>query len=148
MKKSIVIVSIILMAILPALMGAAQSKAVEYKSTYRGIQTKPVCGIVTTTTTPNTTFQSTSAYSGQWNQDAQQSMLNADGSVNADVYGIGRQNAPGMRKDLSGGINPPDENDDDETENGTPLGDILWPLMLMAMMYAAVRVFRRKPESR
>lgn len=146
-----------MIVVLLALAGAMQATAVNYKNTYRGVQSTQY-GVQSTvgyqqsaagiqTTAPSATFQSTSSYSGQWNQDAQQSMLNADGTVNTDAYGIGRQNAPGMRKDPvtpGGGINPPDEEDDDEIENGTPIGDVVWPLMLLACAYALYKVRKWK----
>ena len=141
MKKSIAIVSIILMTILPALVGAAQAKAVEYKSTYRGVRTQPVYGIATTAAAPTTTFQSTSAYSSQWSNQTSESLLNSDGSVNSGAYmtsGPHRAKKDGIG-DPGGGINPPDDDDDDNTENGTPLGEGVLALLMMAGAYAVAR---------
>lgn len=138
MKKSIAIVSIILMTILPALMGAAQAKAVQYKSTYRGVRTQPVYGIATTAAAPTATFQSTSAYSSQWSNETTETLLNNDGSVNSGAY---MSSGPRRAKmdDPSDGIKPPDEDDDDNTENGTPLGEGILALLLMAGSYAVAR---------
>lgn len=133
------------MVLLPALTGAATSGAVEYKSTYRGVQAKPVYGIATTATTPNAAFRSTSAYSTQWNDEPSSSLLNSDGSVNSGAY---MSSGPHYAKkdgvgDPSGGIDPPDDDDDDNTENGTPLGEGVLALLMMAGGYA---VARRKRE--
>ena len=132
MKKSIAIVGIVLMALLPALMGAAQAGAVEYQSTYRGVQAEPVHGIGTTATPPNTTFQSTSAYSGQWNNETSATLLNSDGSVNADIYGVGKTASGPRRSPGTPGGNP-DEGDQQ------PLGEGLLALMMMAGAYALAR---------
>lgn len=141
MKKSIAIVSIVLMAILPALIGAAQAKAVQYKSTYRGVRTQPVYGIATTAAAPTATFQSTSAYSSQWSNETTETLLNNDGSVNSGAYmtsGPNRAKKDGIGTP-GGGINPPDDDDDDNTENGTPLGEGILALLMMAGSYAVAR---------
>ncbi len=128
-----------MIALLPALAGA-----VEYKSTYGGGYSQPAYGIAVTATAPSATFQSTSAFSNQWSQDAQQSMLNADGTVNAEAYGVGSYR-PGIRKGGSGsGYNPGTPDDDDEEEGEQqPLGDAVIPLLLMALAYFAIR--RKRP---
>ena len=41
--------------------------------------------------------------------------------------------------DPSDGIKPPDEDDDDNTENGTPLGEGILALLRMAGSYAVAR---------
>lgn len=142
MKKSIAIVSIILMTILPALIGAAQAEAVQYKSTYRGVRTQPVYGIATTAAAPTATFQSTSAYSSQWSNETTETLLNNDGSVNSGAYLSSGPNR--AKKDEigtpGGGINPP--GDDDNTENGTPLGEGVLALMFLACAYAIYKVSR------
>lgn len=132
------------LAMIGLVLGLAMTmQAVDYKNVYKhSVVSHQYSDNGIEAATPSTGFRSTSAYSGQWNQDAQQSMLNADGTVNADAYGIGQRNAPGPRR-VGGQTGTPGEGGEQQ-----PLGDILWPLMLMAMMYAAVRVFRRKPESR
>ena len=140
-------VAIIMLVLLPALTGAAQAGAVEYKSTYKqSAISYPPSGfsIATTATAPTTTFQSTSAYSGQWSE--QSSMLNSDGSVNAGAYMGGKNNAPGIRKGGSGsGYNPGTPDDDDEEEGEQqPLGDAALPLLLLALAYMGIRVYRRK----
>jgi hypothetical protein len=67
-------------------------------------------------------------------------MLNGDGSVNTSAYMGGPRKA--TKEEPGGGINPPDEEDEDNTENGTPLGDGLLPLMLLACAFAIYKVTR------
>ena len=148
MKNTILRNSIVILAaiLLPALCGAAQAGAVEYKSTYRGIRTQPVYGIATTAAAPSTTFQSTSAYSGQWSNEASSTLLNSDGSVNSGAYMSSGPNRAKM-DGPSGGIDPPDEDDNDNIENGTPLGDALIPLALLTCAYAIYKVSRRRKDT-
>ncbi len=137
------IVVILIMTLLPALTGAVQAGAVEYKSTYKqSAISYPPSGfsVATTATAPTTTFQSTSAYSSQWSE--QSSMLNSDGSVNAGAYMGGKNNAPGMRKAPG---TPTD--DDEEEEERQPLGDAALPLTLLACAYAIYKVSRRRKEA-
>jgi hypothetical protein len=77
-----------------------------------------------------------------------ESTLNADGTVNEEAYGVGRRNA-GPRKNPASdsGINPPDQEDDDETENGTPVGDAVLPLMLLACAYMCLRPFLKRKRA-
>ena len=144
-----------MIVVLLVLAGAMQATAVNYKNTYRGVQSTQY-GVQSTvgyqqsaagiqTTAPSATFQSTSSYSGQWNQDAQQSMLNADGTVNADAYGVGRTNVGPRRSGTGSDVNPgtPDEEEEKEGEQ-QPIGDALLPLLLMATAYFSIRVFLKK----
>ena len=137
MKKRIAIVSIVLMALLPALMGAAPAGAVEYQSTYRGVQAEPVYGIATTVTTPTATFQSTSAYSSQWSNEPSATLLNSDGSVNADIYGVGKAPSGPRRTPGTPGGNP-----SDDTQQ--PLGEGILALMFLACAYAISKVSRTR----
>lgn len=41
-------------------------------------------------------------------------------------------------------ISNPDEEDNDDIENGTPVGDGLWPLLLMALLFSCVIAIRRR----
>ncbi len=154
MKNTILRNSIVILAaiLLPALMGAAQAGAVEYKSTYRGIRTQPVYGIATTAAAPSATFQSTSAYSGQWSSEPSSTLLNSDGSVNSGAY---MSSGPNRAKKAD------DDNDgyDDDTGmpvnpvigggdgGNTPLGDVLLPLTLLACAYVTYKVSRRRKEA-
>lgn len=134
MKRSIVIVAIWTMVLLPALTGAATLGAVEYKSTYRGVQAKPVYGIATTATTPNAAFRSTSAYSTQWNDEPSSSLLNSDGSVNSGAYMTSGPNR--AKKDE---VLPPNPDVDDDDSGNVPLGDGLLLLLALALVYALAR---------
>lgn len=127
----------VMMAVLPALMGAWQAQAVEYKNMYQGVH-RQMSGYNGQASVPTVSFQSTSAYSGNWSQP-EVSTINADGSVNEGAYMAHRG---GMRKDLSGNPGTPDENDDDEEQQ--PIGDAVIPLMLLACAYAIYMVYRRK----
>lgn len=138
MKKSIAIVSIILMTILPALMGAAQAKAVQYKSTYRGVRTQPVYGIATTAAAPGTSFQSTSAYSGQWSNETSEALLNNDGSVNSGAYMTSGPNR--AKNDVTPPLPPnPDPTKDPNDTGNVPLGEGILALLMMAGSYAVAR---------
>lgn len=142
LRNSIVILTVIL---LPALIGAAQAGAVEYKNSY---QQSVVSHHLSTvgyqgTTAPSAAFQSTSAYSSQWSEESSSTLLNSDGSVNSGAYmssGPHRAKMDGP----SGGIDPPDDGDDDNTENGTPIGEGLLALMFLACAYAISKVSRRR----
>lgn len=137
-------VAIIMLVLLPALTGAAQAGAVEYRNSYQqsAVSYQPSgFGIATTATAPTATFQSTSAYSGQWEQEAQQSMLNNDGTVNSEVYGIGRKEVSGPRR-----VTPNPDVDPNDPGN-VPLGDVLMPMMLLACAYAIYKVARRRKEA-
>lgn len=133
------------LAMIGLVLGLAMTmQAVDYKNVYKhSVVSHQYSDNGIEAATPSTGFRSTSAYSGQWNQDAQQSLLNTDGSVNTEAY-MGGPRRVGGSPSSGGGTGTPGG----DLNNQQPLGDILWPLMLMAMMYAAVRVFRRKPESR
>lgn len=136
-----------LIIVLLVLSGTLQATAVNYQNSYHGVYKQEYQVRSVSATAPTTTFQSTSAYSDQWNRDAQQSMLNADGTVNANAY---MSSLPGhsMRKSGSGsGSNPgtPDDEEDDEEEQ-QPLGDALLPLMLLTCAYLIVRATRKEEK--
>lgn len=126
-----------MMVVLPALMGAWQTQAVTYKNMYQGVSHQ-MSGYSGQVSVPTVSFQSTSAYSGNWSQP-EVSTINADGSVNEGAY-MAQHKAPGMRKDAIGN---PDEVDEDDKPN--PIGDAVIPLMLLACAYAVNMVYRRKP---
>ena len=139
MKRSIV--AIVMTAILPVLLSTAQAKAVEYKGSYQpSVVSRQAAVVGYQTSAPATGFQSTSAYSRQWGDGSITPMLNGDGSVNTSAYMGGPRKA--TKEERGGGINPPDEEDEDNTENGTPLGDGLLPLMLLACAFAIYKVIR------
>ena len=134
-----------MIVVLLALASAMQATAVNYKNTYNGVRNteyrvQAVSSV--SATTPSTGFQSTSAYSGQWNQDAQQSTLNADGTVNADAYGVGRSYVGPRRS----GTNPGTPDDDEDPGEQQPIGDGLLALMLCACAYLIVRATRKEEK--
>ena len=131
-------VAIIMLVLLPALTGAAQAGAVDYRNSYQqsaiSYQSSGF-GIATTATAPTATFQSTSAYSSQWEQQ-ENTLLNNDGSMNTSAYmASGPRRAPGTP---GGELDP---------HTQQPLGDGLWALMLCACAYAVYKVSRRRKEA-
>jgi len=140
---------VMILAFLPALLSAAQAQAVDYKNVYmssqQGAYANP--GYQVQTTAPTTTFQSTSAYSGQFS-NGQQSMLNSDGSVNGDAYMGASLPGRSIRKSGTGSGSNPGTPDDEEEEEGEqqPLGDVMWPLMLCACAYLIVRATRKEEK--
>ena len=141
---------VMILAFLPALLSAAQAQAVDYKSTYKGVryeqprQTKEY-KVAATATAPAATFQSTSAYSGQWApQESTTPMLNSDGTVNDGAY-MGSPKRPGSIRRTE--INNPGDPDENEDDGNTPLGDVFWPLMLLALAYLSLRVFLKRKRA-
>lgn len=135
-EKGYRLIAIGLLAVLPALMGAWQAQAVTYKNSYNGGISHQPSSINYQAPAAITSFQSTSAYSGQWN--GQTSMLNADGSVNSEAY-MGQSNgplkAPGGGSG-PGGNGPGTPGGDLDPTTQQPLGDAVLPLLLMALAYA------------
>ncbi len=129
-------VAIVMMLLLPVLFGTAQAGAVTYGNVQKDQAQStmyPVQG-----TMPQVGFQSTSAYSGQWSEQATP-LLNGDGSVNHEAYMSG---SIGPRRS---GTNPGTPSDkDEEEEEQQPLGDALLPLTLLACAYLSMRVFLKK----
>ena len=134
---------VMILAFLPALLSAAQVQAVDYKNNYRGVQRTEYRVQTVSSTAPAATFQSTSAYSGQWApQESTTPMLNSDGTVNDGAY-MGSPKRPGIRK-TDTNINNPGDPDDKEDDGNTPLGDGLWVLLLLAGAYILARILRTK----
>ena len=134
---------VMVLAFLPALLSAAQAQAVDYKNVYmssqQGAYANP--GYQVQTTAPSAAFQSTSAYSSQWvEQENATPMLNSDGSVNDEAYGVGPKRRPGsIRRDVMPGT--PDEKENDEDQ---PLGDVMLPMMMLLCAYAIYKVSRKQ----
>ena len=120
------------------LIGAVETQAVEYKTTYKGsdraIQQTEYQVAASATTTPSAGFQSTSAMPVA---SMGASTLNADGTVKAEAYGIGQEETPA--KAPSG----PNKSKQWAIE-GEPLGDALLPLLLMSLAFGMFVYFRRK----
>ena len=137
---------VMILAFLPALLSAAQAQAVDYKSTYKGVRYEQPYQhaeykVASTASAPTMGFQSTSAYSDQLGSE-EQSMLNSDGTVNGEAYGVGSGHHPGtIRRDPG---NPFGDNPD--TQDNTPLGDVVWPLMVLLCAYAGYKKVRARKE--
>ena len=141
---------VMILAFLPALLSAAQAQAVDYKSTYKGTQYEQPrqyveYKVASTASAPTMGFQSTSVYSPQFG-NGEQSMLNSDGTVNNEAYGVGSSHHPGSirRADNDDIIDNPGDPDYDPNDSGNvPLGDVVWPLMMLLCAYAVYKVRAR-----
>ena len=144
---------VVILAFLPALLSAAQAQAVDYKSTYKGTHYEQPrqymeYKVATTATAPAVGFQSTSAYSGQFGSE-EQPMLNSDGTVNDGAY-MGSPKRPGSirRTETETNINNPGDPDYDPNDPGNvPLGDVVWPLMMLLCAYAGYKKVRARKEA-
>lgn len=113
-------------------LGTTQAQAVRYKPY---TSTSCVNQRYDAAVTPTIGFSSTSAYAtDDWNKSTTP-MLNADGSVSAGAY-MGEQVVSGPHRIVN-----PDEEDEDDTENGAPLGvgDAILPLLLMVAAFCLMR---------
>ena len=124
----------IVISMLFVLSGTAQATAPTYRNTYKGSHQQSAVSYQTAA--PTVSFQSTSAYSGQWGDGSITPMLNSDGSVNGGAY----TGAPGRPRRE----NNPNDPDEEEDDGNTPLGDGLLPLMFLAGVYSGVRLYRKK----
>ena len=146
---------VMILAFLPALLSAAQAQAVDYKSTYKGVRYEQPrqhveYKVASTASAPTMGFQSTSAYSGQWAaQEGTTPMLNSDGTVNNEAYGVGSGHHPGSirRADNDDIIDNPGDPDDNDDPGNVPLGDVVWPLMLLLSAYAGYKKVRARKEA-
>lgn len=148
MRKIFVLV---MMTLLPALFGAAQVGAVDYKSTYKSPYDYRM---QTQSPAPSVGFQSTSALPASGSAYMATPMIGDNGAAEAPSYA-----APGrighIRKvDANNNGIDDDAEVDEETGNaGTPgqtvdpkdqlpLGDVVWPLMLLLCAYAGYKKVR------
>lgn len=145
---------IIILAFLPALLSAAQAQAVDYKSTYKGVRYEQPYQhaeykVASTASAPTVGFQSTSVYSSQFG-NGEQSMLNSDGTVNNEAYGVGSSHHPGSIRRLGPGGNtvvvPGTPGGTLDPNAQQPLGDGLMALMLCACAYLIVRATRKEEK--
>ncbi len=123
MKRYIVCIVVVLIACV------AQVNAVNYQSTYKGGFPQPTFMAPATATAPTVDFQSTSSMPVMMSTE---SILNEDGTVNAEAYGVGQRNTPAQRRIGNPIVNPNDP-------GNVPLGDGLWVLLLLAGAYVVVR---------
>ena len=123
-----------------------QATAVDYKNHYKSeYRARPAAltDYKIGATAPAVSFHSTSVYSVQWNETSVTPMLNADGTVNTEAYGVGHTHVGPRRSGSGSGSNPgtPDDDEEDEGEQ-QPLGDAVLPLLLLALAYICVRRMR------
>jgi len=90
---------------------------------------------------PSATFQSTSSMSSSGSSYSATPSLNADGTAAYEGGSYSSAKAPlivGPRR------NPiVDEND----EGNVPIGDVFWPLALLALAYLSLRVFLKRKRA-
>ena len=129
---------VMILAFLPALLCAAQAQAVDYQTKYKGTMYNVQSTASYGASAPTMGFRSTSVYSSQFG-NGEQPMLNSDGTVNDEAYGVGQSNASGRPEQIRRINNP-----EDDEEN--PLGDVVWPLMLLLCAYAGYKKVRARKE--
>ena len=139
------------MALLPALFGAAQAGAVDYRSTY---QSSYNYGMQAQSPAPSMDFHSTSVLPASGSAYTATPMIGENGAAATPSYA-----APGrighIRKvDANNNGIEDDEEDGEESGNaGTPgqtvdpkdqlpLGDVVWPLMMLLCAYAGYKKVR------
>ena len=129
---------VMILAFLPALLCAAQAQAVDYQTKYKGTMYNVQSTASYGASAPTMGFRSTSVYSSQFG-NGEQPMLNSDGTVNDEAYGVGQSNASGRPGQIRRINNP-----EDDEEN--PLGDVVWPLMMLLCAYAGYKKVRARKE--
>ena len=103
-----------------------------------------------------TVFQSTSTLSGSGSLYSSNPSLNSDGTASYEGASYTPAQAPGkggrIRKD-DNPFNPGGGGEitigdvDNPNEPGTPLGDVFWPLMLLACAYMSLRAFLKRKRA-
>ena len=136
---------VMILAFLPALLCAAQAQAVDYQTKYKGTMYNVQSTASYGASAPTMGFRSTSVYSSQFS-NGEQSMLNADGTVNDEAYGVGSRHHLGSirregREEGEGNTGTPGQTGDKQ-----PLGDVVWPLMLLLCAYAGYKKVRARKE--
>ena len=134
---------VMILAFLPALLSVAQAQAVtyqtKYKNAYQGAYVQTQGNASATTASPSVGFQSTSAFSDQWNTaEGATPMLNSDGTVNESAY---MSSLPGRSIRRAPGTPTDEEQEEGEQQ---PLGDVMLPMMLLLCAYAIYKVSRKQ----
>ena len=138
---------VMILAFLPALFSAAQAQAVDYQTKYKGTMYNVQSTASYGASAPTMGFRSTSVYSSQFG-NGEQSMLNSDGTVNDEAYGVASSHHPGSirregREEGEGNTGTPGQTGDKQ-----PLGDVVWPLMMLLCAYAGYKkVSRHRKEA-
>ena len=147
---------VMILAFLPALFGAAQVGAVDYKSTYKSPYDY---GMQTQSPAPSMDFHSTSVLPASGSAYTATPMIGENGAAATPSYAapgrIGHirkldANGNGIEDDEEGGEEPGNAGTPGQTvdpKDQLPLGDAVWPLMLMALAYLGVRVFRARKRA-
>ncbi|MBP5642256.1 MAG: hypothetical protein J6W92_04255 [Paludibacteraceae bacterium] len=94
---------------------------------------------VIATAPTTTTFQSTSTLGSSNSAYSSNPSISDNGTATIRTIGVRRNETP------SGNPGTPDEDeiDDDEKAEWQPIGDAVWPLLLLALAYVGVRARRR-----
>ena len=152
------IVAILIMALLPALLGAAQAQAVDYQTKYKGTMYNVQSTASYGASAPTMGFRSTSVLPTSGSAYTANPMIEGNGLVATPSA-----SAPGRighirRTDLKNNGIEDDEEEGEETGNGgtpgqtvdpekqLPLGDVVWPLMLLLCAYARYKKVRARKE--
>ena len=122
------VMRIILLSCLMTVVGIGRSLSATYYSPLEQSFGQP----------PNAVFRSTSVYAPSNNNYNSTPLLTAEGTVDEGVY---LSSAPsGPRR----GSTPPPPGPTPDPNSQLPIGDGLWVLMVLAMMFACVRVIRTR----
>ena len=153
---------VMILAFLPVLFSAAQAQAVDYKGTYKGVRYEQPYQhaeykVAWTASAPTMGFQSTSALPTSGSAYTANPMIEGNGLVatpSASAPGrIGHirrvdLNDNGIEDDLEeeepGNGGTPGQTVDPEKQ--LPLGDVVWPLMMLLCAYAGYKKVRARKE--
>lgn len=119
-----------LLAVLPIAISA-----VEFKNTYRPVEYDQQRARVYTEA-PAAVFQTTSTLAGSGSAYSATPMLGEDGMATYDGAENAQAIAPSGPRKVGG-----------QTIQGTPIGDAVLPLMLLALAYAGYKVLARRKKS-
>ena len=146
------------LAFLPALLSAAQAQAVDYQTKYKGTMYNVQSTASYGASAPTMGFRSTSVLPTSGSAYTANPMIEGNGLVATPSA-----SAPGRighirRVDLNGNEIVDEEEEEEEPGNGgtpgqtvdpekqLPLGDVVWPLMLLLCAYAGYKKVRARKE--
>ena len=153
---------VMILAFLPVLFSAAQAQAVDYQTKYKGVRYEQPYQhakykVASTASAPTMGFQSTSALPTSGSAYTANPMIEGNGLVatpSASAPGrIGHirrvdLNDNGIEDDLEeeepGNGGTPGQTVDPEKQ--LPLGDVVWPLMMLLCAYAGYKKVRARKE--
>jgi len=137
MRKLFVIMTMVLAAAV-----ALPAMAVEFREQKTDFRTQ-TSDFRSQSPTPAASFRSTSVMTTSGSMYSANPSLNADGTAVYKCASYSPAQAPSGPRRVIGN---PDGDDEDDTENGSPLGDALLPLMLLACAYLIIRMARRRRD--